>query len=100
MRMYLKSAVAALTLAGTMLVTSGAAEAQYYSRYHHHHHNRGALALTFGDVAFGYNDGYWDNGHTWHRWNNDRDYHNYRDHGGNYHAWRHDRDGDNGWQHR
>ncbi len=55
--------------------------------YHrHHHHNRGVLALTFGDVAFGYNDGYWDNNHSWHRWSNDGEYRNYRQHGSNYHV--------------
>jgi hypothetical protein len=95
--MYMKGAVAALALAGTMLLTTGAAEAQYY-HHRHHHHNPGLLGLVFGDVAYGYNDGYWDNGHQWHRWNNDADFHNYRDHGTNYHAWQHDRDGDLGWQ--
>ena len=33
--------------------------------------DNGAVSLSFGSVAFGYSDGYWDNGHRWHRWNND-----------------------------
>ena len=59
------------------------------------------LSVAFGDVAFGYRDGYWDNGHRWHRWNSNRDYQSYRNHhGNNYHDWNHDRDNDNGWQRR
>src|ERR1700709_2604786 len=103
MRMILKGAVAALALAGTMLATTGTADAQnynHYNRHRHYHHNRdnSVLSLVFGNVAYGYNDGYWDNNHSWHRWSNDGEYRNYRQYGSNYHDWRHDRDGDHGWQ--
>ncbi len=53
----------------------------------------------YSDISLAYRDGYWDNSHRWHRWNNDRDYRHYRgQHGSNYHDWNHDRDRDNGWQ--
>jgi hypothetical protein len=59
----------------------------------------GVVQIDFGTVAFGYRDGYWDNGHQWHRWHNDGEYRSYRDHqGSNYHDWNHDRDHDMGWQ--
>ncbi len=105
MRMILKGAVAALALAGTMLATTGTATADNYNynynhhyRHHHGYHDNTALSLVFGNVAYGYNDGYWDNNHSWHRWSNDSEYRNYRQHGSNYHDWHHDRDRDNGWQ--
>lgn len=95
MKMYLKTAVAALALCGTALVASGAADAQrvYHRTYHH---NQTVLSVLFGNVAFGYQDGYWDNSHRWHRWSNDGEYRNYRDHGANYRGWNHDRDGEHG----
>ena len=59
----------------------------------------GLVQIDYGNVAFGYRDGYWDNGHRWHRWNNDHDFQGYRGHqGNNYHDWNHDRDGDHGWK--
>lgn len=75
------------------------------NNYHDWNHDRGnyegrghsAISFGFGDVAFGYRDGYWDNRHSWHHWRNNRDYRNYRGNGNNYHNWNHDRDGDNGW---
>jgi hypothetical protein len=58
----------------------------------------GLITVGFGDVAFGYRDGYWDRGHTWHHWRNDADFRNYRgQHARDYHDWNHDRDSDNGW---
>lgn len=53
----------------------------------------------FGEIAFGYRDGYWDNGHRWHQWSNDHDYRDYRRHNaGSYRDWNHDRDGSDGWK--
>ena len=73
----------------------------YNDRYDNGRYGRGrgndALSILFGSIAFGYRDGYWDNGHRWHHWRHNRDYRDYRDHGGNYHGWNHDRDDDNGW---
>jgi len=51
------------------------------------------------NVAFGYQDGYWDNDHQWHRWRNDREMQNYRNSRDNhYNDYRHDRDSDGGWR--
>lgn len=66
-------------------------------RHYGHRHGDNALSIQFGGIAFGYRDGYWDNGHRWHHWHHHRDY---RDHGDHYHGWNHDRDSDNGWQDR
>ena len=98
MRSFLKGTAIALAMAGAVLVT-GTANADNYS----HGRDRGAavLSIGFGDVAFGYRDGYWDNGHHWHHWRHTRDYRSYRgQNGSNYHDWKHDRDSDNGWQRR
>jgi len=73
--------------------------ARYNNRYHRHHHGSNVLSISFGDIAFGYSDGYWDNGHRWHAWRNADEARLYRTHSGsNYHAWHHDRDrGNMGW---
>lgn len=61
-------------------------------------HVGGSISLDFGNVAFGDNDGYWDNDHQWHSWASDNDSRRYRDYQGNhYHDWKHDRDADMGW---
>lgn len=63
--------------------------------------DRGSVSLSFGSVAFGYSDGYWDNGHRWHQWGSDRDRQSYRSYQGNrYYDWNHDRDGNDGWRDR
>lgn len=52
----------------------------------------------FDNVAYGYNDGYWDNGHAWHRWNNGEESRGYRRYSpSNYHDWHHERDSNQGW---
>ena len=57
------------------------------------------ISVNMTGIAVGYRDGYWDNGHTWHKWRHSSDYRNYRDQNGrNFHNWRHDRDGGDGWQ--
>jgi hypothetical protein len=56
------------------------------------------VSIGFADIGFGYNDGYWDNGHRWHRWSNDGERASYRNYQGNhYYDWNHDRDPDEGW---
>jgi hypothetical protein len=58
------------------------------------------VAVTFnsGDVAFGYNDGYWDRSHAWHAWPSEQTRTTYQtsnhDH---YFDRRHDVDKDSGW---
>jgi hypothetical protein len=103
MRMFLKGAVIALALAGTALLTAGTASAAgiYIGSGTNSHRSGTAISISFGDIAYGYRDGYWDNGHRWHKWRHNRDYRSYRgQHGNNYHDWNHDRDSDSGWQRR
>ena len=101
MRTFLKGAAIALALAGTALVTVGTASASGVYLGSGYHHSSSVISIGFGDVAFGYRDGYWDNNHRWHHWRHNRDYRSYRDrHGSNYHNWNHDRDSDGGWQRR
>jgi hypothetical protein len=109
MRTFLTSAAIALALAGTSLAVSTPASAAGISvslgnnhGYNDYGHRSGSvISVGFGDVAFGYRDGYWDNGHHWHHWRHNRDYQTYRGQdGNNYHDWNHNRDSDNGWQRR
>ena len=89
-----------LLAAAAVALSAGAASADHYYDNNRHHDGRGAVAIDFGTVAFGYNDGYWDTGHQWHNWRNRGDYSNYRSHGQNFHGWNHNRDHDNGWRNR
>ena len=84
----MKGAIVAIGLAGVTLATAETAEAA-----------RVGVSLDIGNVAFGYQDGYWDQGHHWHAWRNRREANYYRHaSGAEYHAWRHDRDADHGWR--
>jgi hypothetical protein len=57
------------------------------------------VSADLNGIAFGYRDGYWDNGHRWHKWHRGSDMRAYRDrNGSNYHNYQHDRDSNNGWQ--
>ena len=48
------------------------------------------VSFDFGNVALGYSDGYYDNGHRWHRWAHRGDGDRWRnEHGDKYHGWRH-----------
>ncbi|MGC9954891.1 MAG: hypothetical protein ABSD21_11515 [Rhizomicrobium sp.] len=101
MHMFLKGAAIALALAGTALATTGTTSAAgiYFGSGGHNGRSSGIISIGFGDVAFGYRDGYWDSGHRWHHWRHNRDYRDYRgQNGSNYHDWNHDRDSNNGWQ--
>lgn len=84
----LNGVIVALSVVGGMLVTQAPANAQGVG-----------ISLDVGNVAFGYQDGYWDRGHHWHRWRNRDEANYYRNAQGNqYNDWRHDRDGNQGWQ--
>jgi hypothetical protein len=84
---YLRVAIVALALAGTTLTVASGANAASVR-----------ISLNLGDVAYGYNDGYWDKGHQWHPWKQKNDMENYKKSAGNqYHDWKHDRDPDKGW---
>jgi hypothetical protein len=97
--MLVKSAVLALALGGAAFSTAAYAEdAMHSSNMDSARHDNMGVALDFGTVAYGYNDGYWDNGHRWHAWSNDAEMTGYRAyHGNNYHDWHHDRDHNLGW---
>jgi hypothetical protein len=103
MRTFFKNSAIVLALTGVAFATAPPAGAagitiDVGSGRGDRHGNGAAISLSFGDIAFGYRDGYWDNSHRWHRWNNDRDYRNYRtNHTGYYRDWNHDRDGGDGW---
>jgi len=97
MRTFLKGTAIALLLAGTALATAGAADAAQYNNGNRYHSSP-AISIGFGNVAFGFNDGYWDNNHRWHHWRNRREHRDYRSrYGDNYHDWKHNRDSDHGW---
>jgi hypothetical protein len=51
------------------------------------------ISFNFGNVAIGYQDGYYDRGHQWHQWRNQNDARSYRGRSGNqYHDYKHTRD--------
>lgn len=101
MRMFVKGAAIALALAGTTLAAAGTASADNRDYRDYRDRNNSSITIGLGNVAFGYRDGYWDNGHRWHHWRNRHDYRSYRYRdGANYHNYNHDRDDDNGWQQR
>jgi hypothetical protein len=52
----------------------------------------------YGNVAYGYQDGYWDHSHHWNQWRDQDEMNRYRKVEHNqYHDWKHDRDQDQGW---
>ncbi len=88
-----------ILLVATAAVALSASAASANSWHHHRHHNNSAISIGFDNIAFGYNDGYWDNGHQWHTWGQGQDYRSYRDHAGShYYNYNHDRDHNMGWQ--
>ena len=58
-----------------------------------------SVTLNLGDIAFGYNDGYWDHAHQWHAWQNQGDMQSYKSaQNTQFHDWKHSRDPDQGWK--
>jgi hypothetical protein len=102
MRMLLKGTVIALALAGTALATTGASSADGFTISTSNHgrgHTTTGISIDFGNVAFAYRDGYWDNDHRWHKWRNAREHREYRDrHGDNYRGGNHRRYRGQGWR--
>jgi hypothetical protein len=83
----LTGAIIVLGLTGAAVVTAPPASAAFLR-----------ISLNLGDVAFGYQEGYWDRNHRWHNWRNEREAARYRASSGNhYNDWKHDRDPDKGW---
>ena len=98
MHKTLKGAVVALGLAGATLAMTGPASAQGVGIGIHVGGIGIGVGAGFANVAYGYQDGYWDHHHAWHRWQNDDEMSRYRAMQGNhYNDWRHDRDHDMGW---
>ncbi len=91
----------ALALVGKTYATAGTSNAAGFTiSTSDRNHNRSATSVSFqfGDVAYGYRDGYWDNSHRWHKWRNRGDHDSYRNHqGNNYRDGDHDRYRGQGW---
>jgi hypothetical protein len=88
-------AIVALGLAGATFAMSGPASADDVGI----HIGGIGMGVNVDDVAFGYQDGYWDRDHQWHEWRNDQEMNDYRNARGNhYNDYRHDRDPDQGWR--
>ena len=103
MTKFLKGAAIALALAGTVLATSVAVNAAGItigtSERGRDHGNTG-IAISIGDVAFAFQDGYWDNGHRWHKWRNSREQQDYRNqHADKYRNGYHGHYSGQGWGH-
>jgi hypothetical protein len=102
MRMVLKGAAIALALVGTTFATAVPSNAQSFgiSSYDRgRDHATPTISFDFGNVAFGYRDGYWDNSHRWHKWRNSRDHRDYRHrYGDNYRNGYHHRYRGKGWR--
>jgi hypothetical protein len=57
------------------------------------------VGIGEGGAVFGYNDGYWDRDHRWHKWRDEREATEWRrDHHEHYYDWKHNRDRDEGWR--
>jgi hypothetical protein len=86
MKTSIKLALVTLAFAGAPLMSSHPASAQV------------AVVVPGGNIAFGYNDGYWDRSHSWHTWNTPAEATQYRtENQSHYYDYKHDRDGD-GWR--
>jgi len=97
MHTLLKTATIAIGLAGATLAGVCTANARDYER---NDPNVG-VAVSFGNIAFGYRDGYWDHDRQWHRWQDRREARRFRDsHRSAYHHWDHGRDRNQGWYDR
>jgi hypothetical protein len=94
----LNGAIVALALAGASLAIASPASAQDIGVGVHVGGVGVGVGIGVGDVAYGYQDGYWDSGHRWHKWRNHEEMRNYRKAPNNhYNDWKHDRDPDQGW---
>jgi len=92
-----KAAAIAMVIGSSFLILGCMSDRD--ARYGRYHHESAAVSVDFGDVAFGYQDGYWDNGRVWHQWSDDRHRQSYRNHqASRYNDWKHDRDGGDGWR--
>jgi hypothetical protein len=58
-----------------------------------------SVGIGGGGIAFGYNDGYWDRGHSWHEWKNHDEADHFRaENRDHYFDRKHDAEKDQGWR--
>jgi len=58
-----------------------------------------SISVNGGGIAFGYSDGYWDRGHQWHQWRDQKEAQSWREQNADhYYDRRHDREKDEGWR--
>jgi hypothetical protein len=94
----LNGTIIVLGLAGASLAISTPASAQDVGVGVHVGGVGVGIGIGLGNIAFGYQDGYWDRNHQWHNWQNDQELRDYRNAPNNhYYDWKHDRDSDQGW---
>jgi hypothetical protein len=94
MNTLLKTAAIVIGLTGATLAGICTASAHDYD----HDQSNSGFSFSFGDVQFGYRDGYWDHQHRWHNWQHPEDRRRYRtEHRSDYHHWDHTRDRNQGW---
>ncbi len=87
MKTRLKVLLCAAAFGASVAITAPASAAGIY------------LSFDAGNVAFAYQDGWWDRDHHWHAWRDRDEWRYYRRHyHGHYYAWNHDRDHDMGWR--
>lgn len=102
MGIFLKAAVLALTLGGAICASTSIANGNDFvirTSDRGRDHGNASVSFNFGNVAFAYRDGYWDNDHRWHKWRNNREHRDYRDnHRDNYRDGYHRRYHGQGWQ--
>ncbi len=77
-RGHMRTSIKCIAVALMLGVSAGAASAAV------------SVGFDFGNVAIGYSDGYYDNGHHWHAWRHHADMQQWqREHADAYHGWRH-----------
>jgi hypothetical protein len=86
MHNILKVALIALGLACASFATASTASAADVG-----------VSINLGDVAFGYQDGYWDSHHKWHKWRRGEVEQYKAAPDNHYNDWKHTRDKDKGW---
>jgi hypothetical protein len=87
-----------LAAAAAIALSAGTASAQPYPEQHAQR-TADVVSVDVNGIAFGYRDGYWDNGHHWHKWQDKAASSAYRSRtDAHYNDYNHDRDPNMGWQ--
>ncbi|HXS40858.1 MAG TPA: hypothetical protein VN766_11785 [Stellaceae bacterium] len=89
MNATIKAAMLSFALAGGVLALGAPANAEKHS----------VTIAVQPPIAFGYNDGYWDQDHHWHGWRDRDEAARWRsEHRDHFYARNHDRERDEGWR--